>query len=1320
MHNNNSLEGAGESSGPNPGQIAMNAMAQAAEQRILVLDGAMGTQIQQHKLSESDYRGVRFADWHRDLKGNNELLSLTQPQIIEDIHRAYFEAGADIAETNTFNAQRVSMADYGMEELSYELNLASARLARKVADEFSAREPHKPRFVAGAIGPTNKTASISPDVNNPGFRSIHFDELVEAYGEQVAALEEGGVDALLVETIFDTLNAKAALYAIERHFRRAGRPPLTVMVSGTITDNSGRTLSGQTVEAFLYSVSHLPLLSIGLNCALGAPQMQPHLQSLSKASRFRLSAHPNAGLPNAFGEYDESPEQMRQHIRQFLQQGLVNIIGGCCGTSPEHIRAIAAEAALHPPRPLPQPPSALRLSGLEPVTLYPGANFMNIGERTNVTGSRAFARLIREERYEEAVEVARQQVDNGAQVIDVNFDEGMLDSEAAMERYLNLIASEPDIARVPIMIDSSKWSVIEAGLKCVQGKAIVNSISLKEGAEKFREYAAQVRAYGAAVIVMAFDEQGQADSFERRIAICQRAYDILTKEVNFPADDIIFDPNILTVATGIEEHNNYAVDFIRATRWIKDHLPGARVSGGVSNISFSFRGNDKVREAMHSAFLFHAIAAGMDMGIVNAGQIEVYEQIEPELLEHVEDVLLNRRPDATERLIQLAGRYKGEGGREAQGRDERWRQLPVKERLTHALVKGLDEYIDADVEEARQQFDRPLQLIEGPLMDGMNVVGDLFGAGKMFLPQVVKSARVMKKAVAYLLPYLEAEKQSQPESARTTKGRILMATVKGDVHDIGKNIVGVVLQCNNYDVIDLGVMVPCHKILEAAETHQVDVIGLSGLITPSLDEMVFVAAEMERLGIRKPLLIGGATTSRAHTAVKIAPAYSGTVVHVTDASRSVPVVSALLSPEQRDTYQADIKSEYDHLREGYLNRAQAKTLLELGQARANALALDWHAYNPPKPVQPGIHVLRQVDLNELAQYIDWTPFFQAWELHGCYPDLLQDKLVGEAATRLFEDALRMLQRIQSEHWLEARAVFGLFPAASEGDDIYIRVDHPDAKDVTFDRSKDSIKRTDFDGEKTARSWDAGAEEPQEQKRSLEAEEKQEQKRSQETAQQEETEGPWAGTNNNNHEVALLTLRQQNKKADGLPNYALADFITPRKTGREDYMGLFAVGIFGTDERALSYEAANDDYNAILLKALADRLAEALAEWLHEQVRRSYWGYEPSESLSNSQLIDEQYRGIRPAPGYPACPDHLEKRTLWQVLDVENRIGLQLTESMAMWPASAVSGYYFAHPEARYFGLGKINQDQLVDYAQRRGITLEEASRWLGPNLIHSI
>jgi len=1306
-------------------EVGVRNMAIELQKRILVLDGAMGTQIQQHKLTELDYRGERFADWHRDLKGNNELLSLTQPRIIEDIHRAYFEAGADIAETNTFNAQRVSMADYGMEELSYELNLASAQLARKVADEFTAKEPHKPRFVAGAVGPTNKTASISPDVNNPGFRSIHFDELVEAYCEQVAALVEGGVDALLVETIFDTLNAKAALYAIERHFRRSGQKPLPVMVSGTITDNSGRTLSGQTVEAFLYSVSHLPLLSIGLNCALGAPQMEPHLQALSKAARFHLSAHPNAGLPNAFGEYDESPATMRQHIRQFLQQGLVNIIGGCCGTSPGHIREIAAEAALHSPRRLPQTPGALRLSGLEPVTLYPDANFMNVGERTNVTGSRAFARLIREERYEEAVEVARQQVDNGAQVIDVNFDEGMLDSEAAMQRYLNLIAAEPDIARVPVMIDSSKWSVIEAGLKCVQGKAIVNSISLKEGEDKFREYAAQVRAYGAAVIVMAFDEQGQADSYDRRIAICRRAYHILTKEVNFPADDIIFDPNILTVATGIEEHNNYAVDFIRATRWIKEHLPGARVSGGVSNISFSFRGNDKVREAMHSAFLFHAIAAGMDMGIVNAGQIEVYEQIDPELLEHVEDVLLNRRPDATERLIALAERFKGESGREAQGRDEQWRQLPVKERLTHALVKGLDEYIDLDVEEARQQFDRPLQLIEGPLMDGMNVVGDLFGAGKMFLPQVVKSARVMKKAVAYLLPYLEAEKQSQPASTRTAKGRILMATVKGDVHDIGKNIVGVVLQCNNYEVIDLGVMVPCHRILEAAMAHEVDIIGLSGLITPSLDEMVFVAAEMERLGIQKPLLIGGATTSRAHTAVKIAPSYSGTVVHVTDASRSVPVVSALLSHEQRDAYQAEIRTEYDHLREGYLSRAQAKNLLDLGQARANALTLNWSNYTVPIPVKTGIHTIRPVDLSELSAYIDWTPFFQAWELHGRYPDLLSDEVVGEAATRLYDDALRMLQRLQKEQWLEARAVFGLFPAVSEGDDLFIRVGQGEAEDsqqpqglsgmgqsAEIDPKNYQQSELSSEGRAGNRFTSAnrsGNEIPQEDNSGAEF-------NGVGRAVSEIPAEGRANTGANAGEVALLTLRQQNKKADGLPNYALADFVAPRSSGLVDYMGLFAVGIFGADDRARSYEAQHDDYNAILLKALADRLAEALAEWLHEQVRRNYWGYEQGTAFSNHQLIDEQYRGIRPAPGYPACPDHLEKRTIWNVLQVEDRIGLQLTESMAMWPAAAVSGYYFAHPDSRYFGLGKINHDQLNDYAQRRGITPEEAARWLGPNL----
>lgn len=1222
------------------------------KKRILVLDGAMGTQIQNYKLTEADYRGERFKDWPSDLKGNNELLSLTQPKIIENIHRAYFEAGADIAETNTFNAQRVSMADYGMEAVSYELNFVSAQLARKIADEFTVANPAKPRFVAGAVGPTNKTASISPDVNNPGFRSISFDELVAAYYEQVKGLVDGGVDVLLVETIFDTLNAKAALYAIDKYFRDRNLDPLPIMVSGTITDNSGRTLSGQTVEAFLYSMSHLPLLSIGLNCALGAKQMRPHLQSLAKASKYSISAHPNAGLPNAFGEYDESPTMMRAHIKDFLDNSFVNIIGGCCGTSPEHIREIAAEAALHAPRQQPQLEPILHLSGLEPISITKATNFVNVGERTNVTGSKMFARLIKSDDFDAAVEVARQQVENGAQVIDVNFDEGMLDSEAAMTRFLNLIAAEPDIARVPVMIDSSKWSVIEAGLKCVQGKAIVNSISMKEGEERFRYYAHQVRAYGAAVIVMAFDEQGQADSYERRIEICQRAYDILVNEVGFPAEDIIFDPNILTVATGIEEHNNYAIDFIRATRWIKENLKGAKVSGGVSNISFSFRGNDKVREAMHAAFLYHAIQAGMDMGIVNAGQIEVYEEVDKVLLEHVEDVLFNRRPDATERLIQLAEQFKGGPGKEAAARDESWRLEPVQARLTHALVKGIDEYIDVDVEEARHEFDKPLQVIEGPLMAGMNVVGDLFGAGKMFLPQVVKSARVMKKAVAYLMPYLEAEKLANPEQNRQAKGKILMATVKGDVHDIGKNIVGVVLQCNNYDVVDLGVMVSCDKILAAAEEHNVDVIGLSGLITPSLDEMVFVASEMERLGIKKPLLIGGATTSRAHTAVKIAPVFSGTVVHVLDASRSVPVVSSLLSPEQRDNFSTTTRADYDKLREGYLSRGREKAMLNITEARANRFQVDWQPKDVVIPNQPGIHEFREYPLQTIADYIDWTPFFQAWELHGKYPNLLHDEVVGDAATKLFADAQDMLKTIIREKWLDARAVFGLFPANSDGDDILIQTSPP---------------------------------------------------------------APLQGSGVGG-EARFITLRQQAKKADHLPNMALADFIAPDESGLQDHFGLFAVGIFGAEARVNVMKAAHDDYNAILLQSLSDRLAEAFAEHLHEKVRKEYWGYEPAESLSNDDLIAEKYRGIRPAPGYPACPDHLDKGTIWKVLDVENRIGLQLTDHYAMWPAAAVSGYYLAHPQAKYFGVGKIDKDQVDDYAVRRGITLTEAERWLAPIL----
>ena len=1220
-------------------------LKESLAQRILVLDGAMGTQIQLRKLSEADYRGTRFADWPRDVQGNNELLSLTRPDIISQIHRDYLEAGADILETNTFNAQRISMADYGMEELSYELNVASARLAKEQADLVTALNPNKPRFVAGAIGPTNKTASISPDVNNPGYRSVYFAELVEAYTEQIRGLVDGGVDILLVETIFDTLNAKAALYAIDHYFRDRGQEPLPIMVSGTITDNSGRTLSGQTVEAFFYSLSHLPLLSIGLNCALGARQMRPHLQALSACSHFGVSAHPNAGLPNAFGAYDEDAETMRLQIREFLQESLVNIIGGCCGTGPEHIKAIAEEASHFAPRPLPGELHRLSLSGLEPLVVREDSNFVNIGERTNVTGSRAFARLIREDRYEDAVEVARQQVENGAQMIDVNFDEGMIDSVAAMVRFLNLIAAEPDIARVPVMIDSSRWEVLEAGLACVQGKAVVNSISLKEGEEIFLDHARTVRSYGAAVVVMAFDEQGQADSLERRIAICQRAYDLLTQKVGFPPQDIIFDPNILTVATGIEEHQNYAVDFIQATACIKAHLPYAKVSGGVSNISFSFRGNDKVREAMHSAFLYHAIRAGLDMGIVNAGQIEVYDQIDPVLLEHVEDVLLNRRPDSTERLVALAESYKGSQAKQGQTKDLSWRENPVRERLTYSLVKGLDEFITEDVEEARLEFEKPLHLIEGPLMDGMNVVGDLFGEGKMFLPQVVKSARVMKKAVAVLLPYLEAEKERAAAAGESgeasNKGRILMATVKGDVHDIGKNIVGVVLQCNNYEVVDLGVMVSTDRILEAALEHKVDIIGLSGLITPSLDEMVGVAREMERRGLQLPLLIGGATTSKAHTAVKIAPVYSGTVVHVLDASRSVPVVSTLLSPEQRLEFAVRNKQEQTTMRDGYLNRAAAKNMLSLEQARSKRWTTDWQTYRSVQPAQPGVHDEQQWSLSELVDYIDWTPFFQAWELHGRFPDLLKDEVVGEAATKLFEDAQRMLSELVDGNKLTAKAVWGLFPAYSTPDDRLV-----------------------MDGQ-----WE------------------------------------------------FHLLRQQAAKAGDLPNFCLSDFVAPQSSGTPDWAGAFAVGIFGAEDLALAYQKDYDDFSAIMVKALADRLAEALAEALHAKVRQEDWGYAPIEQLSNADLIAEKYTGIRPAPGYPACPDHLDKPTLWAMLEVEQRLGMQLTESLAMTPAAAVSGFYLGHPEARYFGVGKIGQDQLEDHAKRRKIPLEEARRWLAPVLL---
>ncbi|GCD78032.1 methionine synthase [Thermaurantimonas aggregans] len=1224
-------------------QSRIKRLYEAISQRILVLDGAMGTMIQRYGLDEAAYRGTRFADWPHPLKGNNDLLVLTQPHIIEEIHRQYLEAGADILETNTFNSQRISMADYHMEDFSYELNVEAARLARRVADEFTALTPKKPRFVAGSIGPTNKTASLSPDVNQPGYRAITFDELVEAYHEQVAGLVEGGVDILLVETIFDTLNAKAALYAIRKYFKTTGKPQLPIMVSGTITDNSGRTLSGQTVEAFLYSLSHIPLLSIGLNCALGAHQMKPYLADLARHAEFHISAHPNAGLPNAFGHYDETPEMMREQIREFLEENLVNIIGGCCGTTPDHIKLIAEEAAKYKPRPLPNLPHYMKLSGLEPVVVRPGLNFINIGERTNVTGSRQFARLIREGNYQKALEIARQQVENGAQIIDVNMDEGMLDSEKAMTTFLNLIASEPDISRVPIMIDSSKWSVIEAGLKCVQGKAIVNSISLKEGEEKFIEYAEKIRDYGAAVVVMAFDEQGQADTYERRIEICKRAYDILVNKVGFPPEDIIFDPNILTVATGIPEHNNYAIDFIRATKWIKENLPGAKVSGGISNISFSFRGNEPVREAMHTAFLYHAIKAGLDMGIVNAGQIGVYEEIEPELRERVEDVLFNRRPDATERLIELAERYKGT--EKVKTRDDEWRSWSVEERLKHALIKGIDEFIEQDTEEARQKYGRPLDVIEGPLMAGMNVVGDLFGEGKMFLPQVVKSARVMKKSVAYLEPFLQAEKlQNQSEGQRTGAGKILLATVKGDVHDIGKNIVGVVLACNNFEVIDLGVMVPLEKILETAQREAVDIIGLSGLITPSLDEMVYVAREMEKRKMTIPLLIGGATTSRAHTAVKIAPEYSGPVVHVLDASRSVPVAAALISPDQRDEFVRQTREEYDRLREGYLRKQSEKELLSIDEARKRRLQLNWHSYSPPRPRVEDIQVLENFPLDTLRRYFDWTPFFQAWELAGRFPKILQDPVVGAEATKLYEDANRMLDEIIANQKLTARAVFGIFPANTV-----------DIDDMIVYHKPDQVLR-------------------------------------------------------------FHSLRQQTPKPTGQPNLALADYLAPLESGLTDYLGAFVVSIFGADDLAHHYEQQHDDYRAILVKALADRFAEAFAECLHEQVRKHYWGYAADEQLDNEALIRELYRGIRPAPGYPACPDHTEKPTIWKLLEVEKNIGTTLTESLAMWPASSVSGWYFAHPEARYFGIGKIDQSQLLDYARRKGWDIETATRWLQPIL----
>ncbi|MFO7661444.1 MAG: methionine synthase [Chloroflexota bacterium] len=1232
-------------------------LKQQLARRILVLDGAMGTMIQQYRLTEEDFRAGRFADWPSDLQGNNDLLVLTQPDIIRAVHLAYLEAGADLIETNTFNANRISQADYGLQALAYEMNVAAARLAREVRDEMERRDPSRPRFVAGALGPTNRTASISPDVNDPGYRNVTFEELVDTYAEAARGLVDGGADLLLVETIFDTLNAKAAIFGITRYFDESGIE-LPLMISGTITDASGRTLSGQTTEAFYYSIMHARPLIVGLNCALGAEAFRDHTYALSQVAETYTHIYPNAGLPNEFGEYDDTPEYMAGVLRDYAAESLLNVVGGCCGTTPAHIRAFAEAVRGLPPRPIPDVAPYARLSGLEPLVIAPETNFVNIGERTNVTGSRRFAKLILNDDYATALDVARQQVESGAQMIDINMDEGMLDAEAAMERFLKLVAAEPDISRVPVMIDSSKWSVIEAGLKWVQGKSVVNSISLKEGEAEFLRQARLARRYGAAVVVMAFDEDGQAETVERKVSIAHRAHNLLTNEVGFPPQDIIFDPNIFAVATGIEEHNEYALAYFEATRRIKAELPGVLVSGGLSNVSFSFRGNDPVREAMHSAFLYHAIQAGMDMGIVNAGQLAIYEELDKALLERVEDVLLNRRPDATERLVTFAETVKG--GAKERHEDLAWRQLPVNERLAHALVKGINAYIDEDVEEARLAATRPLHVIEGPLMDGMNIVGDLFGSGKMFLPQVVKSARVMKQAVAHLVPYIEAEKAESGD--RGPAGRILLATVKGDVHDIGKNIVGVVLGCNNYEVIDLGVMTPTHKILETARRERVDIIGLSGLITPSLEEMKHVAREMEREGFDLPLLIGGATTSKVHTAVKIEPEYKrGPVVHVLDASRAVGVASQLLSSEHRGAFIDGVRAEYAGLRESREGRSGHKRLSSLTEARANRLAIDWAAYTPPVPHQPGITILDDIDLAELSAYIDWTPFFTTWELHGKYPAILNDPVVGESARQLYADARHMLDCIIQERWLRAKAVVGLFPAVAQGDDILV---YPPGENPGS-----SSRRTT---------------------------------------------GPVA------RQSSLATihcLRQQMERPPGRPNLSLADYIAPADSGLTDHIGLFAVTAgLGLNEVVRRFEAAHDDYNAIMAKALADRLAEALAEKIHARVRRDLWGYTTDEALDNDALIAEQYRGIRPAPGYPACPDHTEKGELFRVLDATSAAGISLTESYAMLPAASVSGYYFAHPQAAYFGIGRIGRDQVEDYAARKGMSVEAAERWLAPVL----
>ena len=1259
-----------------PARVAL--LESALATRILVIDGAMGTMIQQHGLDEAGYRGTRFAEgWDAqdvrlprragspgaaddirfsegeahthgpgcgcegDLKGNNDLLTLTQPEIIRSIHRAYLEAGADLLETNTFNSTRVSQADYKLEHLVPELNREAARLARECCAEFEARDPSRPRFTIGILGPTSRTASMSPDVNDPGFRNITFDELVDNYTEAALALIEGGSDAIMVETVFDTLNAKASLYALDALFEVLGyRVP--VMISGTITDRSGRTLSGQTAEAFWYSLRHARPLSVGLNCALGAKDLRPHVDMLSQVADAFISCHPNAGLPNAFGGYDEGPEEMSEMLGEFARAGLLNMVGGCCGTTPDHIRAIAAAVAGVAPRALPTLDAYTCLAGLEPFVITPDTNFVNVGERTNVTGSAQFKKLILENRYDDALAVARQQVENGAQVIDVNMDEGMLDAEAAMSRFLRLIAAEPDIARVPLMIDSSKWSVIESGLKCVQGKAIVNSISMKEGEAAFLQQAAKVRRYGAAVVVMAFDEQGQADTFERKVEICSRAFALLTEKAGFAPEDIIFDPNVFAIATGIEEHDDYAVAFINATRELKRRFPLSHVSGGVSNVSFSFRGNNSVREAIHAVFLYHAIQAGMDMGIVNAGGLPILDDLEPSLREAVEDVVLNRRKDSTERLLTEADKHKSKKG-EVRTEDLAWRDKPVNLRIQHALVHGIDKFIEIDAEQSRQEAARPLDVIEGPLMDGMNIVGDLFGAGKMFLPQVVKSARVMKKAVAHLIPYIEEEKLRTGDGGKA-KGKVLMATVKGDVHDIGKNIVGVVLACNNFDVVDLGVMVPTQTIIDRAREEKADIIGLSGLITPSLEEMSHVAREMKRQGMDIPLMIGGATTSRAHTALKIAPHYAEPVVWVKDASRAVGVTQSLLSADLRGPLVAQITADYAEVRARHANRGDAKPLMTIERARRKRFDGDWNNYTPPAPKQPGVTVFDDVSLAELRAIIDWTPFFQTWELSGRYPQILDDAIVGAQSRELFADAQAMLDRIVDEKWLTAKAVAGIWPAHSVGDDVLL-------------------------GEAQASNR------------------------------------------------TLHFLRQQAEKPDDRANFCLADFIAPLDSGKADWIGAFAVNAgIGIDPHVARFEAALDDYNAILLKSLADRLAEACAEWLHRKVRTELWGYAPDESLGVEDLVAEKYVGVRPAPGYPACPEHSEKATLFQLLDAPARIGLQLTENFAMLPASAVSGIYFSHPKSQYFVVGRLGREQVADYARRKGVSVMQAERWLASNL----